>query len=150
MSQSSMITKLLNSAIHSIKAVIPLEVEIKKPILAPKNEGSTHLGVLIGMTGECKGHLILKASPGTFGNIANSMFGMIVEGEMLFSFTGELGNMLAGNMTTYASEQGIIMDITPPTVIEGNTTFHNVKTPVELPIHVAGAGEMSFLLSIAE
>ncbi len=150
MSDSSVITKLLNSAIHSIKAVLPLDVEIKKPKLVSKNEMSTNLGVLIGMTGECQGHLILKAEPSTFGNIANSMFGMQVEGEMLFSFTGELGNMLAGNMTTFASQQGITMDITPPTVIEGQTTLHNSKAPVELPFNVAGAGEMSFLLAIAE
>jgi|UPI0003FE2721 chemotaxis protein CheX len=150
MSNATMITKLLNSAIHSIKAVLPLEVEIKKPKMAQTNEVTSHLGVLIGMTGECKGQLILKAEPSTFGEIANSMFGMKVEGEMLFSFTGELGNMLAGNMTTFASQQGISMDITPPTVIEGRTTLHNIKNPIELPINVSGAGEMSFLLSIAE
>jgi chemotaxis protein CheX len=119
-----------------------------KPKLMSKNEVNANLGVLIGMTGDYKGQIILKGSAETFSQIAFAMFGMAAEGEFLMSFTGELGNMLAGNMMTFASEEGIAMDITTPTIWEGNTTLHNVKSPVELPIVFEGAGEISYIISV--
>lgn len=76
------------------------------------------------------------------------MFGMPVENGLLISFTGELGNMIAGNLTTNAAEQGLEMDITPPTVWEGNTTLHNFKVPVGIILSFEGVGEMSLINSV--
>lgn len=149
MSDSLIITKLLNSAIQSIKTVVPLGFTLGQPKMLKENIVEGHLGVLVGMTGSCKGQTVLKGSSSTFSQLAQSMFGMPVENEILISFTGELGNMIAGNLTTFAAEQGIEMDITPPTVWEGNTTLHNFKAPVELTMNFDGVGEMSLIISIA-
>ena len=149
MSDSAIITKLLNSAIQSIKTVIPLTFTIGQPKVLDAKVVEGNLGVLVGMTGNCRGQTILKGPATTFSQLAQSMFGMPVEGDILISFTGELGNMIAGNLTTFASEQGIEMDITPPTVWEGNTILHNYKTPVELSINFEGAGDMSLIISVA-
>ena len=35
------------------------------------------------------------------------MFGMSIEGEMIESFTGELGNMVAGNLCTVLEKNGL-------------------------------------------
>ena len=48
------------------------------------------------------------------------MFGMSIEGEMIESFTGELGNMVAGNLCTILEKNGLILDISPPTVMTGH------------------------------
>jgi len=149
MSDSMIITKLLNSAVQSIKTVIPLTFTIGEPKRLNGNVVEAHLGVLVGMTGDCKGQTILKGPTNTFSQLALAMFGMPVEDEILISFTGELGNMIAGNLSTFASEQGVEMDITPPTVWEGNTTLHNIKTPIELTMNFEGAGEMSLIISVA-
>ncbi|WP_088041592.1 chemotaxis protein CheX [Bacillus sp. EAC] len=149
MSDSLIITKLLNSAIQSIKTVIPLNFTLGEPKILKGNIVEGHLGVLVGMTGSCKGQTVLKGPSSTFSQLAQAMFGMPVENEILISFTGELGNMIAGNLTTFASEQGIEMDITPPTVFEGNTTLHNIKAPIELALNFEGAGEMSLVISVA-
>jgi chemotaxis protein CheX len=97
MNDSAIITKLLNCAIQSIKTVIPLTFTIGAPKVLSENVVEGYLGVLVGMIGNCKGQTILKGSSSTFGQLAQSMFGMPVEGDVLISFTGELGNMIAGN-----------------------------------------------------
>ena len=51
--------------------------------------------MLIGITGDVKGLLVLEGNEIVFGGIGEAMFGMPLEGEMLGSFSGELGNMIA-------------------------------------------------------
>lgn len=67
--------------------------------------------------------------------IGEGMFGIPIEGEMLESFAAELGNMLAGNIATSLETENTIMDITPPTVIVGNTKMYGFNEAVNLPIH---------------
>lgn len=55
MYDSSIITKLLNFAIQSIKTVILLTFTIGVPKVLSGNVVEGHLGVLVGMTGNCKG-----------------------------------------------------------------------------------------------
>lgn len=40
------------------------------------------------------------------------MFGMPLEGAMLESFTGEFGNMIAGNLCTFTGQHDLELDIT--------------------------------------
>ena len=67
--------------------------------------------------------MIIDAEKEMISKIGEGMFGMPLQEEMLESFAGELGNMLAGNMSTSISQKGFIIDITPPTVIIGHSKF---------------------------
>lgn len=142
------ITTILNGTIESIRSVIPLTMAIDKPSLFTQPFTQMSISVLIGMTGDLRGRLMIEGHETMFGNIGETMFGMPLEGEMLESFTGELGNMIAGNLATIVSQKGITIDITPPTVLVGQTKIYGFDKAFRVPIHFEGKGELQLILTI--
>ena len=106
------------------------------------------MGVLIGIVGDLKARIIIDGSPTIFGNIGGAMFGMPLEGEMLESFTGEFGNMIAGNLCTHVGEQNLELDITPPTVMVGNTKLYGFQQAFRLPATIETVGDITVLLTV--
>lgn len=138
-------TQLLNAVLNSIKNVVPIEFQQDKPKLMDANLKMKY-GVLIGMTGDVKGQLILMGEPEVFAKIGETMFGMPIEGEMLSSFSGELGNMVAGGMSTNISSEGVTTDITSPTIMQGNAMLSGHKRGLEIPIEFKDTGKMGIFL----
>ncbi|KAA9026076.1 chemotaxis protein CheX [Niallia endozanthoxylica] len=143
-------TDILQGTSNAVKEVLPFELSIEQPSLLTQPYTQHCVGVLIGMTGDVRGRLIIDGSEKTFGKIGEGMFGMMVEGEMLESFAGELGNMIAGTLSTFISQQGLEMDITPPTVLVGQTKIYGFDKAYRLPITVQGAGTVIILLMIEQ
>lgn len=136
---------LLNSTFAAIETVIPLKHHISKPQLS-KDPINLSFGVLIGITGHIKGKLMLTGELSTFAQIGETMFGMPVEGEMLTSFSGELGNMLAGNISTNIVEKGFNIDITYPSIIQGSTKILGYKQAIKLCATFENTGDMDIYL----
>src|SRR5699024_9846612 len=99
------ITELLNGTLLSMKKVIPVDYQTKNPQLV-KEDLRMEFGVIIGITGDLKGKLVISGSPVTFRAIGEEMFHMPLKGEMLSSFSGEFGNMVAGGLSTNIAEYG--------------------------------------------
>lgn len=150
MSLSKHIQTILNGSVHSLKSILPLEIQIEPPSMTSQPYVQQQIGVLIGIVGDIKGRIIIDATPEIFGSIGSEMFGMPLEGEMLESFTGELGNMIAGNLCTYAGQNGLDLDITPPTVMVGHTKLYGFQNAFRLPALITGIGEITILLTIDE
>ncbi|WP_075982072.1 chemotaxis protein CheX [Bacillus massilinigeriensis] len=148
MTLSKYITDILNGTIESVKAVLPFEVAVEKPSLFTQPFTQHSVGVLIGMTGDLRGRIIINGEESIFGKIGEGMFGMALEGEMLESFAGELGNMIAGNLSTSISEKGFEMDITPPTVLVGQTKVYGFEKAFRLPIQMENIGALEVILMI--
>ncbi|MCG3083063.1 chemotaxis protein CheX [Anoxybacillus sp. LAT_35] len=142
------ITTILNGTIESIRSVIPLAMTIEKPSLFTQPFTQASISVLIGMTGDLRGRLMIEGHETMFGSIGETMFGMPLEGEMLESFTGELGNMIAGNLATIVFQKGITIDITPPTVLVGQTKIYGFDKAFRVPIHFENKGELQLILTI--
>ncbi|WP_067840138.1 chemotaxis protein CheX [Amphibacillus sediminis] len=123
---NEIIKDVYNGTIDTVKKTIPLEPAIGAPaIIEPPLEVA--FGVLIGFTGDIKGELVLQADDQFFATVGESMFGMPVTGDMLESFAGELGNMIAGGLATYLATQSIKTDITHPTVLKGDAALSGFK-----------------------
>lgn len=148
MTLTKSITDILNGTIEAVKAVLPFEVSVDKPSLFTQPFTQHSIGVLIGMTGDVRGRVIIDGEAEIFGKIGEGMFGMFLEGEMLESFAGELGNMIAGNLSTTISQRGFEMDITPPTVFVGQTKIYGFNRALRLPIHVANLGILEIVLAV--
>ena len=108
------------------------------------------LSVLIGLVGGIKGRLIIDTTVEAIDIIGQAMFGMSIEGEMIESFTGELGNMVAGNLCTVLEKNGLILDISPPTVMTGKTKFFGFTKAFKLPVRLNDGGMLIVLLTIDE
>ena len=145
--RNQIITSLLNGTFASIRNVVPLPFTRNNPSLLNRDL-QLKFGVLIGITGDIKGKLVLTGELPVFASIGEAMFGMTVEGDMLFSFSGELGNMIAGGLSTNIIEQGIKTDITSPTVMEGDTRLTGFGNALYVPVSFEGAGDIGIYLLI--
>ena len=103
-------------------------------------------GVLIGFTIDMNGKLILAGDTSIFASIGEAMFGMYLENEMLLSFSGELGNMIAGSLSTNLVENGIQTDITSPIVIQENTTISDYQKGLHLTAVFVNKGELDIYI----
>ncbi|MBB5323923.1 chemotaxis protein CheX [Anoxybacillus tepidamans] len=150
MTITATLTQLLNSTIHSIKTVIPVGIQIEKPTLYTSNSIRSSLSVLIGMTGQVHGQLVIGGTTSLFAQISQMMYGMMLEGDMLESFTCELGNMIAGQLVTHASNQQVVMDITPPTLLVGETSMKGFQKAILVPVNIEEKGTLNVIVTVHE
>lgn len=145
MKKSKLITQLLNGTLSSLKTVVPIAHKPMRPHLLEKSF-SLKFGVLIGLTGDITGKLILAGKPSVFGLIGSEMFDTPLEGEMLLSFSGEMGNMIAGGLSTKIAKNGININITYPTIMQGNTNLSGYKQALGVPILLDTSDELYIYL----
>lgn len=148
MTLSKQVTDILNGTIDSVKSVLPFDLAVEKPSLFTQPFTQHSIGVLIGMTGDVRGRIIIDGNEQVFGKIGEGMFGMALEGEMLESFAGELGNMIAGNLSTTISQKGHETDITPPTVLVGETKVYGFDKAFRLPINIQDLGTIELIIMV--
>ncbi len=141
---------ILNGTITSLTTVIPIKLDVLAPSLIVQPYEQKQLSVLIGLVGDIKGRLILDTSTDVIDTIGQAMFGMSIEGEMIESFTGELGNMIAGNLCTHLEQGGLSLDISPPTVMTGTTKFYGFNKAFTLPVRFENGSTLTVLLTIDE
>jgi chemotaxis protein CheX len=147
--QSKSITLLLNGTITSLRDVVPLEPKINKPGLLQGNL-NLQFGVLIGIIGDIKGQLLITGDSNIFGSIGETMFGMPLDGEMLVSFSGELGNMIAGGIATNIVKSGVRIDITTPTILKGDTTLSGYKKAIHINVFYLSLGDLNIYLLLEQ
>jgi chemotaxis protein CheX len=148
MNNSQHIQTILNGSIHSLKSILPMDLNIQSPSVLTEPFIQQEMGVLIGLLGDIKGRIIIDSTSSTFSAIGSKMFGMPLEGEMLESFTGEFGNMFAGNLCTQVGLQTLNIDITPPTVMVGNTKLFGFERAFKLPTIIEEVGTITILFTI--
>ncbi|SHJ04419.1 chemotaxis protein CheX [Geosporobacter subterraneus DSM 17957] len=101
-------------------AMIPFE--LGKIYLKESPFMAQNVAILIGVTGGLKGQVIINMGEETAKKIASGMMGgMPVDSfeEIAKSAISELGNMIMGNTATLLYNEGITIDITPPTLLTG-------------------------------
>jgi len=111
--------------------------------------------IIIGIAGEIKGQVFFSMDEGTACKIASAMmFGMQVTAleEMGKSAIAELGNMIMGNVSTEFYNNGIKIDITPPTVMVGNDIAITTKLQktICIPLALENAGKIDIDVSITD
>ncbi|CQR46515.1 CheY-P phosphatase CheX [Paraliobacillus sp. PM-2] len=142
---NEIIKEVYNGTILTVKKVIPLSPNIGSPeLISPPLTVS--FGVLIGFTGDLKGELVLQADSFVFNHIGEKMFGMPLSEDMLDSFAGELGNMMAGSLSTYLASIKIKTDITYPTVLKGDAQLTGFKRSFFVTIQYDTVGNLDVYL----
>lgn len=147
--RSKSITSLLNGTSKALQTVVPVEYSLSKPAL--DNELIlVQYGVFIGITGDIKGKLILIGEEELFGSLGRVMFGTEIDGDMLLSFSGELGNMIAGNLSTHVVNDGLNIDITAPSIIKGNAEIQGHNVGIHVTSSFKDVGDMKIHLLLDE
>lgn len=110
--------------------------------------------IIIGLAGDFKGQVFFTMNESTACSIASSMmFGMEVPvlDEMAKSAIAELGNMIMGNVSTEFYNEGIKIDITPPTVFVGsdiNISTKGIQT-ICVPIDIENGTKLEVIVAVA-
>ena len=120
------INPFLMAATSIIKDICQIELKVGKPYVKETAFANDSVIIMIGVTGEMRGSVIIALSYNKALEIAsNMMMGMPVTelDDMSTSAISELGNMIMGNAATILSTKGIGIDITPPTLCRGNLTI---------------------------
>ncbi len=148
MTDATTVHRILNNTIQSLTSVIPIQFDVLAPSLTTQPYEQKELSVLIALLGDVRGRLIIDTTESTISAIGEAMFGMKIEGEMIESFTGELGNMVAGNLCTLLEKESLTLDISPPTVLTGETKFYGFTQAFKLPLNFPDSAPTNVLLTI--
>jgi chemotaxis protein CheX len=120
------INPFLMAATSIIKDVCQIELAVGKPYVKETAFADDSVIIMIGITGEMRGSVMIAfAYDKALGIASKMMMGMPVTelDEMATSAISELGNMIMGNAATILSTKGVGIDITPPTLCRGNFTI---------------------------
>ena len=144
------INPFLMSASSIIMQTCQVQLGIGKPFLKNAAFGQDSVVIMIGITGEMRGQVLVGMDTATACMIASKMMmGMPVAelDDMAISAISELGNMVMGNAATIFANQGIGIDITPPTLCRGSL---NLTTSYAQNICIPlSSGEISIELDVA-
>ncbi len=107
-----------------------VEIAIQKPVLKEASFSADCRVIIIGVTGEMRGQVLIGMTEENACAIASKMCMMEVKAidDFAASALSELGNMIMGNAATVFSSNGIGIDITPPTLSHGEVSFTSTYT----------------------
>lgn len=114
--------------------------KIGKPSVKNCELEDNTIAIMIGITGEMTGQVMLIFEDCVACDIAGKMMMMPVEqlDEVSISAICELANMIMGNASTVFSVEGIGIDITPPTMCKGKVSFQGPVTNLSIPVYYNG------------
>lgn len=149
--------EVINPFLESARLVIEQLIQVSPSTgnLGIKNAEiiDGHIWILIGMTGQLSGNIVFGLEEQVAMRMVSAMMGgfAITEiDEMGKSAISELGNMISGNASTILSNQGIVVDITPPQVMRSeNLTSFVPQRALYIPLQVDGIGELDIQVMIS-
>jgi chemotaxis protein CheX len=137
-----------------LSMVCGVEPKVGKIYLRTSPFSANDLIIIIGVTGKIKGQVHFLLSKEDAKGIASYMMGgMEVKelDEIAVSAIGEIGNMVMGNTSTIYAQKGLQIDITPPTILTGDSIEISSKTPaISVPMDLDRFGGMEIVIAAIE
>lgn len=148
------INAFIKATSQVFKTIANLDITVGKPHITPSPFSASNLVLIVGITGEIKGQAVIGLSEETAKDLASAMMmGMPVEqlDDMSKSALQELSNMIMGNSATLLFNEGVVVDITPPSLMIGEhieVSTANMKT-ITIPL-TSSVGEVVLNISSKE
>lgn len=126
----NVINPFLMAATSILRDMCSMQLTIGKPYVKTTEFQNDSVIIMIGVTGEIRGQVLLALTLKSACKIASKMVMMEVTDldELSSSAISELGNMVMGNAATILSTKGVGIDITPPTMCRGNISITSAYT----------------------
>ena len=145
------INPFLLAAKSIIKDICQIDLQLGKPYIKTTEFSNESVVIMIGITGKMRGQVMLGMPVATACTVASRMMmGMPVNDldDMSISAISELGNMVMGNAATIFANNGIAIDITPPTLCRGSLSIRT-SFAQNICVPMASADGMAIELNIA-
>lgn len=149
------INPFIEASQNVIRDFCRIEVKLGKPYLTSSSYEGDTLMVIVGITGDLRGQVIITMNYEVARSVAsNMMMGMPVPdlNDMAKSAVSELANMILGNSATIFSNKGIVLDITPPSLCFGSNlsiSVSDAKT-ICIPLHFGDDQTIEINVAIKE
>ncbi|OKP98769.1 chemotaxis protein CheX [Paenibacillus sp. P46E] len=116
---------------------------IEQPYVNTEN-----VSVMVGMTGDLRGEIILSMDDEVLKGIVSTMFGFRVDvmDDMGWSAFSEFGNWVGAACCTAFHEQELNTNITPPVIHEGKGSLRTSSKFVSIPVYT---GELTIMAHIS-
>lgn len=116
-------------------------VKVGKPYVKTAAFDAESVIIMIGVTGEIRGQVILGIPDENALKIANSMMALMMPGfstteldEIALSAVSEFSNQMMGNAGVIFSNKNIGIDITPPAMARGDVKFELAAKNICVPM----------------
>lgn len=148
------INPFIKASTEVLRTIVNVEFKTGAPYLKQSPLAPDNVMILVGITGEIRGQVTLSMKKQVAMDVASSMMmGMPVTelDEMSKSALSELGNMIMGNTATLLFNNGINIDITPPTLMMGDNLTISVTgmQTVGIPL-ISDLGSINLDISAKE
>lgn len=119
------INPFLMAATSILRDMCQINTKMGTPYVKTNEFASESVIIIIGVTGELRGQVIIGLPITVAYDIASRMIMMPITemNELSMSALSELGNMILGNAATILSTKNIGIDITPPTLCQGTMSI---------------------------
>ncbi len=138
-----------------LKSAANMDVTLGKIYLKSSPYSSDTLAIIIGLTGTLRGQVIFSMNKDMALGIASAMMGGMEVTEMneiTKSAVTEATNMILGNTATIFYNNGITIDITPPSLLMGDNmqiSTSKMKT-VCVPLNISSGGTIEIDIAIED
>lgn len=147
--KSTLITDLLIGTYSSLQKILPINHRIS----SPRTVGDSFdldFGVLIGMTNDIKGNLLIVGERAVLNSIGESMFGIPLDREMLLFFCGEFAKNIAVEISTNLVTYGMKTDISSPVILQGDTMLSGYQEAHQITVAFEKIGKIDIYLLLDE
>ncbi|WP_096188085.1 chemotaxis protein CheX [Evansella halocellulosilytica] len=131
----------INAVCRATKSIFSDHFNTDIQLLKPRAEKdvipSNDVSVVLGVNGQLSGQIICSITTDTAKNIVGMMMGgLTIEhlDEMGWSAIQEFGNWVAGSAATELSKEDCIIDVTPPVVNDGASSYRSADRFVTVPL----------------
>ena len=138
-----------------LKQIANMDVKLGKIFIKTSPYDSDSVVIIIGITGKIRGQVIFTMNRRVAMDIASSMMGgmsVTALDEISKSAISELTNMILGNTATILYNRGIGIEITPPSLLLGESmqiSTNKLKT-VCIPLELGNGGIFEIDVSLAD
>lgn len=132
------LNKLIAAADSVSQMMLNIELRAGRPQLMDKAVAEESICILVGTTGELRGQVVISCNQDVALRAANRMMQGMGSGqwdELAQSALQEFGNMTMGTFSTLLSQEEINIDITPPTMIQGEGITLSGEKGIKLPMY---------------
>jgi chemotaxis protein CheX len=123
--QAKFINPFLKSSVHVLEVLMNVRPSIGELKIKTLPIIENNIWLKIGLIGQVEGDIIFGFPEGVALKIVSGMMGgyLVTEfDEMSQSAISELGNMISGNASSLLSNEGIQIDITPPSIMNRSSS----------------------------
>lgn len=135
------ISSFVNSTYEILSKYVS-NISVGEIILKEKVCQINGIAIIIGLTNDVQGSVIVNVDSETAGKVAKLMGEEIFDDTIVYAAIGELSNIIVGRAVTNLENEGFDVGVTPPVIIKGNqfeyTSFHTEVLYVEINTIIGG------------